>query len=309
MFTKYSEIENHYHSKNMNRFLDYHPNLENEYFYIEEKIDGANISIMIDGGYNVKWAKRSGVLGQNNNFMGLLEIKDEYQKFIVALTEMKDPHSTIQIYGEIFGPGIQNRCNYGNKKKIKFYDMKIVNDNRVYYLTPYEFREMMQGLGYSHLMVKTLDTIKGLNNTLEFDPYIKNEYSSLIEGIVIKPAYSNYYLPSGSRFVLKKKNEEFDEKSQKKKKNKQPKEVDSVEEELKERFLCYINHNRLKSTFSKEGKIEAPEQIGNYIKLVMKDVKNDFEKENDLNNIERSKLNNIFKTANKEVVKLLKEYL
>jgi hypothetical protein len=74
-------------------------------------------------------------------------------------------------------------------------------------------------------------------------------------------------------------------------------------------FLPYINENRVLSVFSKEGEIQRPEQIGQYIKLVMEDAKEDFELENDLSNTDIGKMNDVFKTANREVVKILQQYL
>ena len=46
-----------------------------------------------------------------------------------------------------------------------------------------------------------------------------------------------------------------------------------------------------------------------YIKLVIEDAKEDFELENELNHVDRSKMNQVFKSANKEVVEISKQYL
>lgn len=307
MFKKYNEIENYYYNKHINRFLDMYPELKDTKYIVEHKYDGSNISICIDEENNVRWAKRSQLIAEDDNFMGLMEVKEDYTSFIDAVIEWKnrnvDTCCSVQVYGEIFGTGIQKRCNYGDGKFIRFFDIRIGDE----FVSPKRFREIMEEIGYSDLIVETFDMIEGLNNVLEFNPYIKNEFGSLIEGVVIKPYYENYFSSLGSRFILKKKNEEFGEKKQKKQKKK--KEADPEVEKLKELFLPYINRNRVLSVFSKEGEIENQDQIGEYIKLVMKDAQEDFYKENDISEIDRNKISTVFKEANREIVGILKEFL
>ena len=74
-------------------------------------------------------------------------------------------------------------------------------------------------------------------------------------------------------YFIKKKNEAFTEVENRKKKHK---EVDLTLLQKKETFLNYININRIKSVFSKEGEIESIKEIGKYIKLVLEDARNDF---------------------------------
>lgn len=305
MFQKYSSIENHYQNKFINMFLDRYPEIKNDTFVIEHKYDGANVSICIDENNNVRWAKRSQLIADDDNFMGLQDIKNRYDDFITDLIKWKQHNQikTLQVIGELFGKGIQKRCNYGPDKYIRFFDM-IING---LYVTPSEFRNYIHQTLNSRLIVETFDVVEGLENALEFDPYILNENDSLIEGIVVKPFFNNYFSPVGERFIIKKKNEQFSEKSKPKKKTEKP--IDPEVERLKEKFLPFVNKNRVLSVFSKHGEIEDSSQIGNYIKLVIKDAQEDFFKENSEDGIDRNKMNMVYKEANKEIVNILKEYL
>ena len=77
---------------------------------------------------------------------------------------------------------------------------------------------------------------------------------------------------------------------------------------LKAEFLTYINENRLESVFSKYGVIEKPQQIGEYIRYMLEDAKEDFLKDNDVSVLHKETLKEIF-NAGHNIMKLLKEKL
>jgi Rnl2 family RNA ligase len=304
MFKKYSSIENHYQNKHINFFLDLYPELENCGYVIEEKYDGANISVCI--GDEVRWAKRSCVIADDCNFMGLQDIKSDYNPFINQLMIEYPIVDTIQAYGEIFGPKIQKRINYGDQKRILFYDMAVNGD----LIPPVEFHSTLEKMGFAHLRVRVFTFVWTLKEALAFDPHIKNEYGSLIEGVVIKPYYKVYRSPVGERFVIKKKNPEFGEKEQKVKKDKPQKVYREEVVKLEEEFSSLVNKNRVLSVFSKEGEIEKANDIGKYIKLVLEDAKEDLLKEFSLpEDLTREEEKYIFSSQGKKIVPILKEYL
>lgn len=304
MFKKYSSIENHYQNKYIAMFLEWHPELKDVQYVVEHKIDGANISILINENNEVFWAKRSGKIG-NDNFMGLNEIKHEYDEIINNLIEWKTREDVkeLQIYGEIYGPGIQNRVNYGDKKRIDFFDCRLDG----VYMSSVWFYEMMNDIGWIR-RVRTLELVQGLENALKAKTSYYTEQGSLIEGVVIKPYINNYYSPVGERFVLKIKNKEFAEKMEPKKRKEKSSFRDEVEN-LRSEFESYINESRLLSAFSKEGEIEDTKDIGKYIKFVLEDAKDDFYKENTLpDDLTKTEEKYIFNVS-KGIVEMLKRYL
>jgi Rnl2 family RNA ligase len=310
MFKKYNSIENHYQNKHIKFFLNMYPELERAGYIIEEKLDGANISICINEDNLVRWGKRSSLLDDEQKFMGLENIKPYYNSLINALIEQKNinNYKELQIFGELHGPGIQKRINYGDKLQIKFFDIRVVEDENSFYYDPLTLYIVMSDMEMEHHLVKRFMFFEKLEDALNFDTRIKNDYDSLIEGVVIKPYYNNYHSPVGERFVLKKKNEEFLE-NEKVKTPKKKKEYSEEVERLETEFNSLINKNRVLSVFSKEGEIEKANQIGDYIKLVLNDAKEDFFKEHSLpEEITKDEEKYIFNQGTK-IVGILKEYL
>lgn len=305
MFKKYNSIENHYQSKHINRFAERFPSIPDDVYSIEEKLDGSNISIVISN-QNVRWAKRSQMIADDDNFNGLQSIKGDYQEVIDMLFTYKEMNdiNVIQIFGEIFGQGIQKRINYGDGKYIRFFDIMIDG----VFQTPEFLENLFKQNGLEHFLVKRFALIEGLENALNFDCHVVNENGSLIEGVVIKPYKDNYISPVGERFLIKKKNPEFSEREKVTK-------VKAIKEsfrpeviELSKIFASYVNENRVLSIFSKEGEIDNPKEIGKYIKLVLEDAKEDFLKENELIEMDKKEEKFVYNVGN-TIVNILQKYL
>jgi hypothetical protein len=122
-----------------------------------------------------------------------------------------------------------------------------------------------------------------------------------IEGVIIKPV--NEYFSLHDRFILKKKTEKFQERMKSKKEKIQNSFSDRVNE-LKQVFESYLNENRVISAYSKHGKIESDKQIGEYIKIILEDMKKDFLKENDISELDKKEEKYIFNLG-QEIVKFL----
>ena len=75
--------------------------------------------------------------------------------------------------------------------------------------------------------------------------------------------------------------------------------------ELRSEFERYITENRLDSVISKEGEITGMEEMGKYIKFVLKDAMDDFLKENDISDIDKADSSLIFKTGGKIVANFI----
>lgn len=316
-FRKYSEIENHYNFK-IDLFLN-NANLNNMKFIVQNKMDGSNISFIFTEQGHAKLASRNQYLGAlgNVNFMGIDQVLKEaiFKDFAEYWMEKAKKDSTeYQFYGEIFGPGIQNRVNYGPKKNIQFFDMRV---NGIWVPQEEFFGFILDSnitLSAS-LIVPTIRMVDGITEALNVccdfkDPYFLDaEGENWSEGIVIKPFRSVIYDRYGERLIIKKKSDRFSE-NKKRKGPKEHKEKDPLPEgliTLSDEFLHYINENRVLSCFSKEGRIENMKGISKYLPLIMEDAMKDFAKDKGITEFGKEERKALGNTASKEIVDLLKK--
>ena len=328
-FQKYPSIENCYHQKHIDMWRGYFPELDNELFVLQEKMHGANIQFEVEPGGQCRVFSRKQQIGKmyikrhpdsslmlevegyGIDFQGadIIEIVTERLdgitlKFLNELLKLAEgSRCIVRAYGELCGPKIQKGVYYCDDPTIYFYDLSL---NGVY-LTPVVFYGYM--IEYGEITVNTIDTVRGLNEAISYDisEFCHQQYpDNIIEGVVIKPLYEKYQTDN-SIFYLKKKNERFKEKQ------KSPKETKPIDEKLvrlNNEFLNYITYARIENVFSKHETISAPSQIGDYIKLIMKDAIDDFAKDHDdefkqLNKQERKHVVN----AGTTIATKLKEYL
>lgn len=294
-FIKYPEIENSYRQKFIDDFLFHNPSAKDNKYVAQIKLDGSNVQFIFEPDKEMKIGKRSSFIG-NDNFNGIQEIKHKYQKIFDYLQSYADKNNHyINVYGEIYGKGIQKRIYYGDDKYISFFDIRV--DGKL--LSYFEITEMFDDIVLNNFV----ETVGPFNYEDIFNLDLPDNH----EGLVVKPY--NKVNPEERSLYLKIKSDKFKEKGDKSKKKKTKKESDPEIEHLKEIYLSLINKNRLYSVFSKEGEIETPSQIGQYIKIVTDDVVNDFKKEIDIENYDRKKIGEVYKSGNAKIVELLKEFL
>lgn len=282
-YAKYTSIENHYQNKYVNGLLLNIIGIEDKLFQITEKIDGSNFQIEITK-KSVRYGKRSTWLKDEESFYDWQTIvkQTKVTKFIEEVQNyIPNKTDQVNIYGEIYGPAIQKRIQYGAKKDIRFYEMKINGQ----WKSPKFMEEFMKALNSFELHTPILAIVKGLETALEFtteiptqlfEKYDKGNYNKPqeIEGVVIKP-YEEPLEYRNSHVIIKKKNKKFAEKmGTKVKERKETKFTD-----LQVEFLTYINENRMCSIVSQHGEPESPKDIGKYIGLLSQDVFNDFAKD------------------------------
>jgi Rnl2 family RNA ligase len=305
MFKKYPSILNHYRSKEIEWWTQQYPGLLTAEYEIQEKIHGANIQLIFSHDNPPLVASRNRVLEHSEDFYEVKALlSSRHEDFIYAAESQVAFSGTMILYGEIFGPGIQKGVKYGTEKQIVFFDM-IFND---IFQSPLDARWFFDDLGYSDLFINRIATVDGLNNALEFHTEMisglgPDEHDNLMEGVVIKPLNAVYQSPQGSRFYIKKKNEAFKEKAKAKKPP-----VDTELERLHLEFLSYITPMRLQTVFSKHGEIDSPSQIGEYIKLVLADAKEDFEQEQEIPELNKKDLKYIYNVGSM-IANMLKGYL
>lgn len=310
MFKKYSSIENHYRQKYILNSISQFPNIENEKFSIREKVDGANIQFYFEKGKDMKVGKRSSFLTTDDSFFDIWTVILRNESVLTRFQDfVNESDFTIRAYAELYGPTINDRVDYGPEQNILFFDIEL--DGQM--VCQKKFEEIMKLLDLESKMVPLVgyaeNLVEALNYSCDFDSKVLGKEGNSAEGIVIKPYNNEFTLGNGSRFLLKKKSEKFKEKESK---GKAPKVEDNLPADviaLMLEFRSHINKNRVLSVFSKHGEIESPKQIGQYIKLVMDDAKEDFLKDNELpQGLDKKVESKIFNVGG-HIVNLLKEYL
>lgn len=285
MFKKYPSIENNYQEKWINQFCDKFGNaLTQSKYIITEKIHGANIQLIFvpnDPEYRI--ASRQQLT--DRNFYNVGEVLDKMD--LSWLHDIANKHeSIIRVYGEVFGPGIQKGVNYGNEKRLLFFDMRIGE----YLCTQERFFEYFKDA--KELTVPVVGMVNSLAEALAFDTQFNSVLNDIedneCEGIVIKPFKDVFHNNAGALFYIKKKNTKFAEKEKRKPRKPRPEWSDEVNT-LRELFLAYLNEERLESVFSKEGRITDRKDIGRYIGYMMKDATDTFKKEENLDELELTK--------------------
>ena len=103
-FKKYSSIENSFNREFMERVMAEMPaDLE---YVVQEKVHGANTSFLCDGN-EVKFAKRTSVLAEGENFYEYAELLEAYKDRVLSLfgkVKARYPKIThISVFGEMFG--------------------------------------------------------------------------------------------------------------------------------------------------------------------------------------------------------------
>jgi len=315
-FKKFSSIENSYRVKYLELLKQY--TLDDGTFVVSEKIHGANFSIWYDG-TDLKCAKRSAFLKEDDNFSNFQEVRDRLRPNIqnlhtflrVSQQNIEDPLE-VAVYGELFGgsyphkdvsvdPGakkIQKGIHYCPHNDFYAFDIRV---NGVYLSVP-EANDLFNRFGFLHAETLFEGSLK---NCLEY----KNEFQTTVpgkfqlpqiddnfcEGVVIRPVEPRFF-PNGSRVILKNKNAKWEEKS--KASDRKPKiEVQLTDEEqrLYHEFHSLVTENRLVNVLSKFGPV-GQKDFGKLLGEFSRDISEEFNKD----------FNEAFGELNKSVQKIIK---
>lgn len=309
MFKKYNSIENHYRQKYIINSISQHPEIETARYSITEKIDGANIQFFFKKGQEMKVGKRSSFLSLEDSFFDIWSVitknKDVLDRF-QSFTDEADYE--LRVFGELYGPGINGRVDYGGQKNFLFFDIEL--DGRM--VPQKQFEEIMSMLNIEGMMVPQLGYADGIQEALkaacEFNSHVLENQNNPAEGVVIKPYEKEFIMGNGSRFIIKKKSDKFKEKESGTKTAVKADLPESVVSLMLE-FRGYVNRNRLLGIFSKYGEIKEPKQIGEYLQYLIKDAKEDFLKDHELPDTIDSKLQKKIFNVGGHGVNLLKEFL
>lgn len=302
-FKKYNSIENSFDRKFMEKVMVEMPaDLE---YVVQEKVHGANTSFLCDGN-EVKFAKRTSVLAEGENFYEYVELLETYKDRVLSLfgrVKARYPEiSHISVFGEMFGGRyphndvkvshrvslIQKGVCYTPDHEFYGFDIYLFEDGNNRFLPVDEVNELFESEGFFY--AKTL--FRGsLAECLKYPNAFESKIAewlglpaiedNICEGVVIRPVVP-MYLRNGSRVLIKNKNERFAEKKSVKTRNKLFAEPVPYSEALKTLLIeaeVYVTENRLTNVVSHIGEVQFPKDFGKVMGLFSKDVLDDFLKE------------------------------
>lgn len=302
-FKKYNSIENSFDRKFMEKVMVEMPaDLE---YVVQEKVHGTNTSFLCDGN-EVKFAKRTSVLAEGENFYEYAELVETYKDRVLSLfgkVKARYPETThISVFGEMFGGRyphndvkvshrvslIQKGVCYTPDHEFYGFDIYLFEDGNNRFLPVDEVNELFKSEGFFY--AKTL--FRGsLAECLKYPNAFESKIAewlglpaiedNICEGVVIRPVVP-MYLRNGSRVLIKNKNERFAEKKSVKTRNKLFAEPVPYSEALKTLLIeaeVYVTENRLTNVVSHIGEVQFPKDFGKVMGLFSKDVLDDFLKE------------------------------
>ncbi len=302
-FKKYSSIDNVFTTEFMDKVKTEMPSgLE---WVVQEKVHGSNVSFLCDG-VEVKMAKRTAILEEDEKFYDFGELLDRYRPKVMSLfARIKEEDASVQsiaVFGEMFGGRyphndvqadrsvmlIQKGVYYTPIHEFYGFDIYLFGQESGRYLDVDEANRLFDSEGFFY--AKTL--FRGsLQEALQYPNAFPSKIASwlglpelpdnICEGIVIRPVQPQY-LRNGTRVLIKSKNEKFAEKKSVKKRNKiftEPIPYSEALCALLTEMEAYVNENRLANVLSHIGEVSFPKDFGKVMGLLAQDALADFLKD------------------------------
>ena len=335
-FYGYPDIENSYQEGFIGKAIEY--GYKDVPYLVTEKIHGSNSQISYDvSSKEFSYGTRSHYLEEDEKFYNLQTVLEPLQEKVARLADLikldigkyGQRLLSVTVFGEVFGGLYPHEAVEKDSKAIKVqkgvyysphnhwmaFDIGYMVDGseRMFFLSGDTF--------VNYCFATQIDTVpilaitENLEQALNYPcdrnsvvfrkfglPEIEN---NIMEGIVIRPDSMDVWLGQ-HRFILKKKNDKFKEKSRAKK-NESPVELPEVVKQACEEISQYININRVNNVISHIGEVTAKD-VGKVIMLTSQDVLNDYKKDyGTLNTLEKKDEKLVTKYMNGEVAKLVRD--
>jgi Rnl2 family RNA ligase len=291
MFEKYSSLENHYNGKFIEKIRNAGFDVT-EPWVAREKIHGTNFSIIIERDA-VTCAKRTGPILPAEDFFGYSVILKKYNDSIKAVQHTIKEGSSMQIFGEFAGGGIQKGVDYGEKDFYVFDILVKTAEGTNQFVDDYMMETICNTFGFKMAPLLgrgKFDDLIQLPNMLDV---VVNDYNELAanegipvankqiwkavvaedniaEGYVLKPCYPKFF-PNGARVAIKCKNSKFSEKSKSDKPIKAKAILTDVDKVALSTLCQYATINRVNNVISKIGQI-GPKDFGKVMGLTVQDI-------------------------------------
>lgn len=276
MFEKYSSLENHYNGKFIEKIRNAGFDVT-EPWVAREKIHGTNFSIIIERDA-VTCAKRTGPILAGEDFFGYEIVLKKYNDSIKAVQHTIKEGSSMQIFGEFAGGGIQKGVDYGEKDFYVFDILVKTAEGTNQFVDDYMMEQICNTFGFklAPLLGRgKFDELSKLPNDLDVvvrrynkaieahglkeansTPFqVEVENKNVAEGYVLKPCYPKFF-PNGSRVAIKCKNSKFSEKSKSDKPIKPKAVLTDVDKVALSTLAAYATLNRVNNVISKIVEVE-----------------------------------------------------
>lgn len=291
MFEKYSSLENHYNGKFIEKIRNAGFDVT-EPWVAREKIHGTNFSIIIERDA-VTCAKRTGPILAGEDFFGYEIVLKKYNDSIKAVQHTIKEGSSMQIFGEFAGGGIQKGVDYGEKDFYVFDILVKTAEGTNQFVDDYMMETICNTFGFKMAPLLgrgKFDDLIQLPNMLDV---VVNDYNELAanegipvankqvwkavvaedniaEGYVLKPCYPKFF-PNGARVAIKCKNSKFSEKAKSDKPIKAKAVLTDVDKVALSTLAAYATLNRVNNVISKIGQI-GPKDFGKVMGLTVQDI-------------------------------------
>ncbi len=332
-FKKFNSIENSYQKDFVQSIFD--RGFANIEYVVQEKVHGANLSF-ITNGKEVISAKRTELIADDENFYNSKPVLEKYKNKVTDLfqylTKEFDLH-TLTVFGELIGGGyphkdvpinkdaklVQRGIYYSPNNEFFAFDILI---NGEQYLDIEKINHLFENFGFVYAetlfrgsLSECLEYPNKFKSTLPAKFDLPELEGNLCEGVVIRPIKPLFF-NSGSRILIKNKNEDWSENNNYINKD-ILRELLHDDEELSEEAenLCqeaykYISQNRLNNLISKIGEVNQKKDYGRVLGMFNKDILTDFLKEyqNEYDALEKHESKAVNKFVNKHASQLVAEY-
>lgn len=291
---KYNSIENSYRDKVVN-MIRISPFAKEEYC-CTEKVHGANFSFVYDG-EEFRVAKKSSLIDSGGNFFNQQILVDKYKDAIISMyndLQEENDFEVLTVYGETFGgfynhPDVEKVPNVTRVQKeiqytpdAEFYAFDIRIDGL--YLNYDKAVSLFEKYNIFHAKIifrgSFEDCLKYPNDYQTNIPEwlsLPPVEGNITEGNVIKPIEPCFF-DSGSRVILKNKNQKFNEKQSRKKQSKEPITLSPEGKESVKKMMSFVNENRLRNVLSHIGAV-TDKDFGKVMKEFSTDIWEDFAKD------------------------------
>lgn len=313
-FIKYSSLENHTNNKFITK-IQHQVDEPDMVWVAREKIHGTNFSVVITEN-DIVPCKRSGPILPAEKFNNYLSIMQKYKDSFEQIQEITKG-STVQIFGEYAGDGIQKGIEYGEQD---FYIFDVMINGE--YITEVLVEDFAKDFKLKTAPLIKFGTLKELLSLpVEFDTIVKDyklfEENTLppagdnvSEGLVIKPNTPIFL--ADKRVAIKYKSDKYKEKS----KGKLPKiEVPLTEKDhvLLEQLNEFNTLNRVKNVISHIGQVTTKD-FGKVSGLTVQDILTESAREGvdimtaeSINAVKKELVRNVQDTIRKDWINLIED--
>lgn len=288
-YNKYGKTKNVTDMVNLKQWLAKYPELHGESYVITEKIDGSNFQLIFTKGEELRFGSRNNELSATSDFFDfqnavLVQYADNIEK-IQDWINFDSEIDELCVFGELFGGGIQRRINYGPDKKFLPFHMR-ANGRPLSFIDSIDILESIDVSWW----VPVISMGRVLDSALDCDVEdrvtmigcdVELEGNRNIEGVIIEPlneVYTIYHAQdrTSSRFMLKKKSKRFSDIMRVRLKKVDQHDLTDDGQKLMDVWSGMFNDNRMHDLCSKMGRPTEMNQMGEYIKALIADVREDF---------------------------------